>query len=94
MKNRILWIFEDGQEPQNIENEATQTETEVKSEAFVSLPWALFGRLAEPERQKMQDIYQAAYERAQNGLEERNEEIERFERLLEGVSAHELTEDY
>jgi hypothetical protein len=94
MKNRILWIFEDGNEPQISSNEAAEINSNENNEAFVALPWALFSRLSEPQRQNMQQIYQVAYERAQAGLDERKDEIQRFERLLDGVTAHELTEEY
>jgi hypothetical protein len=94
MKNRILWIFEDGLEPQSGENEAAEINSNENNDTFVALPWALFSRLSEPQRQNMQQIYRDAYEQAQAGLVERTKEISRFERLLDGVSAHELTEEY
>lgn len=95
MQNRISWIFEEGDKyANNVNSLNTEFENISNHDAPLVIPSALLGIMTAAEWEKMQEIYQAAYERTQSQEKQRKSEAERFERLLEGVGTHEVSDEY
>ena len=91
MKNRIFWIFENGElEAATISEPEEEPQAPAEPTPFSAVPWAIFGRMAVEERASMEKTYRAAFERAQADRLNRAVEVARFERLLDGLTIEEL----
>jgi len=91
MKNRIFWIFENGEmEAASIDEPQEEPQAPTEPTPFSAVPWAIFGRMAVEERASMEKTYREAFEKAQADRLNRAVEVARFERLLDGLELEDL----